>query len=344
MFTDFISGSNLSFSKNTSYWGNDPRYPQNKTPYADTLNLLIIPDSATRLSALRTGKIDTMNNQLMGLTWQDAEQFFKTNPNAQKVKLIGGADGIGLRVDMKPFTDIRVRKALDMAIDRKVIADGYYGGTATPEPVGMVTRDFIGWAYAYADWPQSLKDEYAYNVEGAKQLLTEAGYPNGFDTNVVVSNDANLIQLMQVFQSYFAEIGVNMEIRPMDQAAEQAYTRAGKHDQMSAQGLGAGPPPVRLIDGYYSIGGTDAIYYGLNNAPDKVYDTLHDQFLAATTTDEAQKIFRQMDEEFIKQHIVIGAPTSYKFQVWQPWLGGYSGEGLGWGMGVILARVWTTNK
>jgi peptide/nickel transport system substrate-binding protein len=60
-----------------------------------------------------------MNNQLMGLSWQDAAQLFKTNPDTQKEKLIGGVDGIGFRVDMKPFTDIRVRKALNMAIDRK---------------------------------------------------------------------------------------------------------------------------------------------------------------------------------------------------------------------------------
>jgi hypothetical protein len=51
----------------------------------------------------------------------------------------------------------------------------------------LLAPEFSGWAYPYADWPQSLKDEYAYNVEGAKLLLTNVGYPDGFDTNVGVS-------------------------------------------------------------------------------------------------------------------------------------------------------------
>ena len=142
-----------------------------------------------------------------------------------------------------------------MAIDRQAIADGFYGGTANTDPVGFATPEYTGWAYVYADWPQELKDEYAYNVEGAKQLLADAGYPNGFDTNVVTDSDATIVQLMQVFKSYFTDIGVNMEIRPMDTTAEQAYTRAAKHDQMSGQKMGGGPPPVRAIDGFYSKGG-----------------------------------------------------------------------------------------
>ena len=54
--------------------------------------------------------------------------------------------------------------------------------------------------------------------------------------------------------------------------------------------------------------------------PNTVYDTLHDKFLAATSSDEAKEIYLKMDKEFIQQHIVVVAPTSYNYSVWQPWI------------------------
>lgn len=344
MLTNFVSGGSFTFSKNPNYWGHDPRYSQNQLPYADTLTMLVIPDSSTRLAALRTGQVATLNSGAMGVTWQDEGQLVKSNPDIQSVKVPAGASGVGLRVDHKPFTDIRVREALDMAIDRDAIAKSFYGGTTDSTPVGMITPAYTGYAYAYADWPQSLKDQYTYNPTAAKKLLADAGYASGFNTDVVTTNDPTQVQLLQIFQSYFKDIGVNMTINTMDSATEQAYTRGGKHDQMSSQGFGSTFPPTRILDEYYSTGGTDAIYYGLNNAPDTKYDTLHDQFLGATDPTQAMQIFQQMDKEIIEQHIVIAGPQYYNYTVWQPWLEGYSGEATMWGQGLVFSRLWTTKK
>jgi len=57
---DFVSGSAATLVSNPNYWGYDERYPQNKLPYIDTLKVLIIPDQATALAALRTGKVDVI--------------------------------------------------------------------------------------------------------------------------------------------------------------------------------------------------------------------------------------------------------------------------------------------
>jgi len=340
MLTNLISGSSLTFEKNPNYWATDERHPGNKLPYFDSVTILIIPDSSTRLAALRTGQIDVMNSNAGGLEWQDKQQLAKSNPEIQTVPVPAGASGVGLRVDKKPFNDIRVRIALDMAINRADIAKGFYGGTSSPNPVGLVTADYKGYAYDYADWPQSLKDQYAYNPAGAKKLLAEAGYPNGFKTNVVSTNDTNTLKLMEIFKDFFKDIGVDMEIIPMDSAAYQSFTRGGKHDQMSSQGLAFTWPPTRLIDTYYSKTLGDCVFYGLNNAPDEVYDTLHDQLLATSDPTEAMKIFQQMDKRVIEQHYTIAAPEKYTYAAWQPWLKGYSGEVLMWGQGVAYARMW----
>ena len=67
--------------KNPNYWGYDERYPKNQLPYIDTLKILIIPDDATALAGLRTGKIDAMCNTSI----QDAQAMQKTNPEILQV-------------------------------------------------------------------------------------------------------------------------------------------------------------------------------------------------------------------------------------------------------------------
>ena len=134
-----------------------------------------------------------------------------------------------------------------------------------------------------------------------------------------------------------------MDIRPMDQAAAEAFTRGGKHDQMSMQKFGSTMPPTRVIDNYYSKG-SGAVIYGFDKAPDAVYDKLHDDFIAATDAVSAKKILQDMDQQLIEQHYLIAAPEAYDYIGWQPYLKGYSGESLMWGQGIIWSRLWTTGK
>ena len=79
-----------------------------------------------------------------------------------------------------------------------------------------------GWGFPYIEWWAALQAEYAYNPTQAKQLLASAGYPNGFNTNIVVDQAADL-DLLQIVQSYFSAIGVNMSIDAMPSAAFTAY-------------------------------------------------------------------------------------------------------------------------
>ena len=65
------------------------------------------------------------------------------------------------------------------------------------------------WSSPYEEWPQDLKNEYAYNTTAVKKLLVDAGYPNGFKTNVVADVAANL-DLLQIVKSYFSQVGIDM--------------------------------------------------------------------------------------------------------------------------------------
>ena len=194
---DFVPNSSATLIKNPNYWGHDERYPQNKLPYIDTVKYLIIPDDAAALEAMRAGKIDVMD----AVSPVQAQAMRKTNPEILQIP-IPRTQAITMepRNDKAPFNDIRVRKAMQMAIDLPTIAKDYYHGTVEPYPSTLTSRYMKGWGFPYEEWPQDLKDEYAYNPTAAKKLLADAGYPNGFKTNVVAdtAGDMDLIANSQV--------------------------------------------------------------------------------------------------------------------------------------------------
>ena len=115
--------------------------------------------------------------------------------------------------DKAPFTDIRVRQALQMAIDRKAIAASYFDGIIDGVPAGIISPLQIGWCTPYEKWSEDLKQLYSYNPEKAKKLLAEAGYPKGFDTNIIASQTGDL-ELLQIIKSMFQDIAVPLRPFP----------------------------------------------------------------------------------------------------------------------------------
>ena len=123
-----------------------------------------------------------------------------------------------------------------MAIDLPTICRTYYHNTCQPYPSSVTSNYMTGWGFPYEQWPQDLKDEYAYNPTMARQLLAEAGYPNGFKTNIV-ADVAGDMDLLKIVKCYFADVGIDMEIRPMEHAVMSAFLYGRKHDQLSHFGL-----------------------------------------------------------------------------------------------------------
>jgi peptide/nickel transport system substrate-binding protein len=342
MLTDFVEGSSLTFSKNPNYWGTDPRYPENQLPYADTLEVLIMPDQAARQAALRTGQIDIVGGGTT-LTWPQMQAISSTNPEMQYKGIPAGTLGVKMRLDEAPFTDIRVRQALNMAIDRAGITESIFGGAGESVPCGLITSAYTGYAYAYEDWPQELKDAYAYNPEGAKALLAEAAAdgiftPNelgGFDTEVLGSSGGDT-QYLEIFKSEFLDIGVNMEITLMETAAYEAFFRSPDHHGMVTGGGGFTFNPMNSLQQFWSEGADQ----GASMVDDPDYDALYDQYLAASG-DEAMRISREADKHVIENHWLVTTGESYSaFNAWQPWIKGASGESLFWGCQVWLSRIW----
>jgi peptide/nickel transport system substrate-binding protein len=323
ILTDFVSGSSATMVRNPDYWGHDERYPQNQLPYIDTLKYLIIPDDATTMAAMRSGKIDIQD----GIQWQQAQSIKKTNPEILQVPYPStGGTSLDPRNDIKPFNDIRVRKALQLAVDLPTIAQSYYGGNADPWPMPY-TSSYMkdGWGFPYPQWPQDLKDEYAYNPAAAKKLLADAGYPTGFKTNLV-ADAAGDITLMQVIKSYFTDIGVDMEIRPLDTASFSAFVVTGhKNDGLAYR------PAASLGLSYYPLRQFTRLQTGASSNPamiaDPAFDAFYPKALAVTTPDDLKKVLKDCNEYVARQHYVVSVLQPFVFGICQPWIKGYNAQG-----------------
>jgi peptide/nickel transport system substrate-binding protein len=334
MLTDYIEANSMTLGKNPDYWGFDEHYPKNRLPYADSVKLLVIPDSTTAIAALRTGKLDFLSM----VSWQNAAVLAKDMPELQQTQIPFMGYTLTLRVDKVPFKDIRVRRALQMAIDLKSVAQNYYGGKVDGTPANLISPVFKGYAFAYADWPQTLKDDYTFNPSAAKKLLAEAGFPNGFKTNVVTSSIADL-QLLQVFKANLLDIGVDMDINAMDQTTFGSFTNAGKHDQMVYTQATASVFDIdRSLQTFYS-----KFLQNLAHVSDSKYDALYENF-TASTADEAAKLSAEADRVSLEQHWTINTFSTAYYAIWQPRLKGYSGEFLtdagSWGQAFYFARFW----
>ena len=319
---DFVSGSSATLTRNPNYWGHDERYPQNQLPYIDTLKFRIIRDDDEALEAMHLGEIDVMG----GISLQQSQALKKTNPEIlQLIIPASNAETIDPRNDVPPFNDIRVRKALQMALDLPAIARTYYNGTVEPYPCALTSRYMKGWGYPYEEWPQDLKDEYVYNPAKAKKLLADAGYPNGFKTNIVADKMGDL-GLLQVAQSYFAQVGIDMEIRPVETDIWISDVKKGhKHDQLAhrtGQGqLGHDMEPLRqlnpLLAGYIS---------NFLMITDPVAGDYYYKSLKVNGIDEMKSLIRDANEYFARQHFTISLLHPMRYYPYQPWLKGYNGQ------------------
>jgi peptide/nickel transport system substrate-binding protein len=325
LLTDFVDGSTATYAANHSYWGYDERWPQNRLPYLATYQVLIIPSTSTALAALRTGKIDSMGTSSAGLSAVVAQQVAQTNPSIiQHVVPPNTELTMDPRVDLAPYNNINVRMALQEAINIPLIASTYYQGTATPFPCSLTQNQMGvgGWGLPYNQWPAALQQQYAFNTTNAKALLASAGYPSGFNTDIVLQNTVDM-GLFGIVQSELAVVGINMSMTVMDTGTWQATVLNGhKQDALASRGgqLGNNYDPFRqlnrLTTGY-------SVNYMMINDP--VFNAFYPAAQSATSVDQVKQILQQANLYVAQQFWCTCLAGPYAYCLTQPWVKGCSG-------------------
>ena len=230
VLTDWTEGSSTTWTKNPDYWKDDEKYPGNRLPYIDEIQGLFIPEEATRLAGLRSGQIDFLGNPggFADITSVDVlEGLRKSNPEiVLEPWWDRSQNSYAIDASKPPFDDVRVRKAMQMALDLEGIDRSVYKGTSAWQPQGLVGEGVSPYFTPFDEWPEEVKNGYMYDPAGAKALLDEAGYPGGADGTrfKFVLNHLHSFDLgySELAASYWAEIGVDVEINVLDAAAAPA--------------------------------------------------------------------------------------------------------------------------
>ena len=322
MVTDFISGSSATLTRNPNYYGMDERHPQNRLPYADKVSVLILPDITTALSAMRTGKIDIM----YGMSNTDATNMKKSNPEITQIPVQGNNTlTLEVRNDKAPFSDLKVRQALQMAINLPEIAQTYYQGNCSPNPSSVSSMYLAGWGLGlYPTWPQELKDTYDFNQTGAKALLAAAGAANLHTDCVAINTNLWDINLLQIVQGYYAQIGVTMDIRQMDVNSWTSFVRQTHSEDALSFGhssYGASYEPIFAIGVFTTNNSANT---GLVSDP-KV-DAIYARAVNATSGPDFKQAIYDMNYYVAQQHFSVVLTTPNTTALAQPWLIGYNGQ------------------
>lgn len=192
----------LKVEKNPTYW--KPGLPK-----VDTVTMKSVPENGSRIAMLQTN---------------EAQFIYPLPPEMVKVveantglSVIDAPSIIARYVAMntmkKPFSDPRVRQALNYAVDKAAWAKVVYRGHAGPLDSAIPGK--LGY---HVSQPQ----QYDFNIAKAKQLLADAGYPNGFEAEMFGRNSTNFIRGMQFVQQQLAQVGVKLTVTPLEAGVEAA--------------------------------------------------------------------------------------------------------------------------
>ena len=354
MLADFQPEIRKQWVRNPDYWGFDEKYPDNQLPYVDDLVALHMKEEATYIAALRTGQVDmlTTGGGTALSTFEAVNAILKTNPDIQAFPYyIRALQVSGMNIRMPPFDDIRVRKAMNMAIDRAAINESYYGGYAYPTVQGFVGAALGEMYTPFEEWPADLQAEYFYNPQEAERLLDEAGLPrdaDGVRLQVTYDHrDAIDLGWLEIVAGYWKEIGVEVEINVMDTGAWVDRRARGLYEMTTGDSGWDLPPAVIMsfygyVHNYQGEGSSNQAGEYAGGVKDATMSRLYEAFHAATSEEPRIPIMKDYNEYIMRQHFQVYGHKAPQFQLAQPWVKGFNGETFLTDMdnNGVLVRVW----
>ncbi|MCP8884869.1 ABC transporter substrate-binding protein [Devosia sp. XJ19-1] len=279
-FVQWDRGSRVVLEQYGPYWGDLPALT--KATY------LFISDTATMTNALLAGDVDGTNNFA-----PEALAVFEGNP--QFKVLVGSTEGetiLSTNNRKAPFDDLRVRQAMAHALDRQEIIDGATYGYGVP----------IGTHFApHHPYYLDLVGTYPHDLEKAKALLAEAGYPDGFSATLKLPPVAYARLSGQIIASQFAEVGIKLELINAEWAQWLEDVFANKDFDLTI---------ISHVEPFdIGIYANPDYYFGYDNADvQALNETLN------ATTDEAE---RQALAQEIQTVIAVDAVNGYLFELAQ---------------------------
>jgi peptide/nickel transport system substrate-binding protein len=316
-----------------------PSYFVAGLPYIDRVEIFVDEDNASRMAAFLGGKYDIgwENPGTINRTdWvQIKDNLRRLRPNLQTAEFPANVvNNLYMRTDKAPFSDVRVRRAMSMAIDRSAIVNATLEGVGVMNPA--VPAGLKEWTIPLDQLGEG--ERYLrYDPAASRKLLAEAGYPRGFSATIDFATYGStvLVDTVQLVIKYLKDVGIEARLNTLEYGAYIARILSGKHDSM-----GFGPyTPFLEPDGFlffqYSPG--ESRNTSIVNDP-AVADLLVRQGRTLDPAKRRQIIF-DIQRHLAKQQYYVQLASAVYVAVWDRALKNY-GPNLGFDWGGRLAAAW----
>ena len=335
VLSDVVMGSAYSFSKNDLYWDKEKIAGQAyKLPFVDKIIYRTIKDEASFLTALRTAKLDVLEN----IRWSAVDELKKNAPALKwKKRVHTFGTFLAMRVDTKPFDDIRVRRALNMAVNKPEIAKSFYGGNAELFAYPM-HPDYIGYYEPLDKMPVAAQELFVYNPDKARALLAEAGFAKGFSfkTQVCACNPDHM-DIIPLIAAYLEKVGVKMDIQVMEYGAFLSAMTTKTNAAGYFMNNGHSNPTTSIRKSFVSKQTWNPSQYSDADFDKRMADAYLEQ-----DEGKRQLLIKLMTRDIVEKAPYIWLPVQHTYTAWWPWVKNYDGELRAGGErpGPIHARMW----
>ena len=334
---DVVEGSYVSYVRNPNYWGsyvfNDKKY---EIPFIDRLVKTVIQDKSSQVAALRTGKIDVYDS----LEKKFVDSVKRSAPEIKMIERVAErAWRMGMRLDVKPFDDLRVRKAISMAIDREAFINTIQGGKGEILNAEIHAGHSETYYTPLEKLPQSVRENFEYNPERARQLLAEAGYPNGFETTIQSNAREPERDVVSFLAAMWKDIGIDVKIDLRDSSVMNGILVKKEHAPMFFGANSVMSPGATLLTWAVDESQT----YNVWVVDDPEINEVFEKWQNTSDPVEAAKILKGLNVLWLSKAYVAYLPSPYVTLAHWPWVENYAGEvneSSSMAVGGIFARAW----
>lgn len=212
------------------------------------VNVVRIADNQALVMALNNGEVDLASK----LTADELEQVSESTDSYSHPQNL--VQLLGLNNKVKPFDDIRVRQAIAHAIDKDELIEAVAGGKAS--------KIYSSFSPALKDFYNDLEEMYPTDVEKAKELLAEAGYPDGISFTMTVPSDYKFhMDTAELIQAQLKKAGINATIDPIEFSTWLDRVYKDRDYETTIAGFIGYTDPIRVLDRYVSTNDKDYLNY-----------------------------------------------------------------------------------
>ena len=312
-FKEYVPNTSIKLEKNANYWVQG-------LPYLDGLELIIAPDDTARTTAVVTGTVDMIEYSPL----RDIDSL----QSDSSLKLAGDTNNnirmLGFNLRKEPFDNLKVRQAIAKVIDRDaVLGPAVFGH-------GTVTSTL----FAPDNWAALNVDIPAPDIEGAKALLKEAGYENGFKTTITSWSQYSFLNAAAVvIQEQLKQIGIDAELNLVENSTMINDVYVTFNFDIAVTGdSGFGDPNALILGNFRSDGGGFAGY----NNPE--VDKLIDQGIAETDQAKRAEIYQQIQQILLEDLPWVNLFIANQYETMKSYVMGY--QHVPTGSNIYLRETW----